>query len=98
MLAGQIRPYGARGQVRVGGYSLDGPVAQVTGYTGPVNPLASRLTSSSLPTLPGLSLAPTSAIDAGRRNGPTATRAAAGSAHRRGLPWTAGHGGHRCRT
>ena len=49
----------------------------LTGYTGPANPLASRLASSSPPTLPGLSLAPTSAIDPGRRNGPTATRAAA---------------------
>ena len=49
----------------------------VTGYTGPVNPLASRLSSSSRPTLPGLSLAPTSAIDRGRGNGPIATRAAA---------------------
>ena len=49
----------------------------LTGYTGPVNPLASRLASSRAPMLAGLSLAPTRAIDRGHRNGPTAARAAA---------------------
>ena len=49
----------------------------MTGYTGPANPLATRLASSRAPMLPGLSLAPTKAIERGHRNGATDTRAAA---------------------
>ena len=49
----------------------------LTGYTGPVNPLASRLARSRAPMLAGLPLAPTRAMEAGRRNGKAAARAAA---------------------
>ena len=47
-----------------------------TGYTGPVNPLAPRLTNSSWPSPPGSRPAPTTAIDAGASNRATERPAA----------------------